>query len=54
MSLEIAPLTADGVRAARAALVALLQDAVDGGASVGFLPPLEDGVRAAAAVRLRS
>lgn len=33
-------LTPAAARAEQAALVALLQDAVDGGASVGFLPPL--------------
>jgi acetyltransferase len=33
-------LAPDGATAHRAALVALLQDAVDGGASLGFLPPL--------------
>ncbi len=36
----IEPLDADGARRERPALIALLQDAVDGGASVGFLPPL--------------
>jgi ribosomal protein S18 acetylase RimI-like enzyme len=33
-------LDGDGVRAARAELIALLRDVVDAGASVGFLPPL--------------
>jgi len=33
-------LTADAARRGRAPLVALLQDVVDAGASVGFLPPL--------------
>jgi len=33
-------LDADGTRAARAGLIALLRDVVDAGASVGFLPPL--------------
>ena len=33
-------LTAAAGRGARAALIALLQDVVDDGASVGFLPPL--------------
>jgi acetyltransferase len=37
---RIDPLDADGALRHRAALAALLQDAVDGGASVGFLPPL--------------
>ena len=34
-------LAPDGAAAHRAALVALLQNAVDSGASLGFLPPLE-------------
>jgi acetyltransferase len=42
VSLSIEPLTAAGMHAERAALVALLRDAVESGASVGFLPPLED------------
>jgi acetyltransferase len=42
VSLSIAPLTVPEVDAERAALVALLQDAVESGASVGFLPPLGD------------
>ena len=33
-------LTAEGARTHRCSLVALLQNVVDGGASVGFLPPL--------------
>ena len=33
-------LTADAARRTRAALITLLQDVVDAGASVGFLPPL--------------
>jgi ribosomal protein S18 acetylase RimI-like enzyme len=33
-------LTAPAARAAEPALIALLQDAVDSGASIGFLPPL--------------
>ena len=44
--LAIEPLTGADIAAHRAALVALLCDAVDSGASVGFLPPLPD--RAAA------
>jgi acetyltransferase len=36
----IESLTAGAGRGARAALIALLQDVVDDGASVGFLPPL--------------
>ena len=36
----IEPLIADAARRARAPLIALLQDVVDAGASVGFLPPL--------------
>jgi ribosomal protein S18 acetylase RimI-like enzyme len=37
----IEALTAAAAEAARPALVALLRDAVDGGASLGFLPPLD-------------
>ena len=33
----------DAARRERSALAALLQDSVDGGASVGFLPPLDRG-----------
>lgn len=40
--LEIEALTADALQASRAALTALLQDAVDSGASVGFLPPVDE------------
>jgi acetyltransferase len=43
MSLSIEPLSIPQVEAERPALVALLQDAVESGASVGFLPPLGDG-----------
>ena len=39
-NLEMEVLTASGIQAHRGALVTLLQDAVDSGASVGFLPPL--------------
>ena len=42
MSLEIEALTAVAVQAHRAALVALLRDAVDSGASIGFLPPIAE------------
>ena len=42
MSLSIEPLAVAEVDAERAALVALLRDAVESGASVGFLPPLGD------------
>ena len=42
VSLSIEALTVAEVDAERAALVALLRDAVESGASVGFLPPLED------------
>ncbi len=42
MSLDIEPLTPAGVQAHRHVLAALLRDAVDSGASVGFLPPLSD------------
>jgi hypothetical protein len=38
--MQIECLTADEAKAVLASLVDLLQDAVDGGASVGFLPPL--------------
>ena len=40
VSLSVEPMTAAGVEVERPALVALLRDAVDSGASVGFLPPL--------------
>jgi acetyltransferase len=40
MGLSIEPLTVAGVEVERLALVALLRDAVESGASVGFLPPL--------------
>jgi len=39
-AVAVAALDAGDARAARPALAAVLQDAVDGGASVGFLPPL--------------
>jgi acetyltransferase len=42
VSLSIEPLTAAGVDGERPALVALLRDVVDSGASIGFLPPLDD------------
>ena len=42
VSLSIEPLTVAGVDAERAALVGLLLDAVESGASIGFLPPLGD------------
>jgi len=42
VSLSIEPMTVAEVEAERAALIALLQDAVESGASVGFLPPLGD------------
>ncbi|MGH7357730.1 MAG: GNAT family N-acetyltransferase, partial [Candidatus Rokuibacteriota bacterium] len=42
MSLAIEALTGADVRAHRAALVALLRDAVDSGASIGFLPPVAE------------
>jgi GNAT superfamily N-acetyltransferase len=42
MTLSIEPLAVPEVDAERAALVALLRDAVESGASVGFLPPLGD------------
>jgi len=40
VSLLVEPMTVADVEAERPALIALLQDAVDSGASVGFLPPL--------------
>jgi GNAT superfamily N-acetyltransferase len=43
----IASLDASGVARERAGLAALLVDAVDSGASVGFLPPLDAGEAAA-------
>lgn len=43
MGVRIESLTADGARACLADLVAVLTDSVDGGASVGFLPPLASG-----------
>jgi GNAT superfamily N-acetyltransferase len=42
MSLSIEPLTGAAVEAERSGLAALLRDAVESGASVGFLPPLEE------------
>jgi ribosomal protein S18 acetylase RimI-like enzyme len=42
VSVSIEPLTAAEVEAEGVALAALLQDAVESGASVGFLPPLGD------------
>jgi ribosomal protein S18 acetylase RimI-like enzyme len=42
VSLSIEPLTVAGVDAERAVLVGLLLDAVESGASIGFLPPLGD------------
>lgn len=41
--ITIEKLDAAAARAAHPALVALLQDAVASGASIGFLPPLNDG-----------
>jgi ribosomal protein S18 acetylase RimI-like enzyme len=42
VSLSIEPMTPAGVDAEWAALVGLLRDAVESGASIGFLPPLGD------------
>jgi ribosomal protein S18 acetylase RimI-like enzyme len=42
VGLSIEPLTAAGIEAEHTALIALLRDAVESGASVGFLPPLGD------------
>ncbi len=39
-AVEVVELAAEGVRALLPELAALLQDAVDNGASIGFLPPL--------------
>jgi acetyltransferase len=39
---EIVALDAEGARGRLPELVALLRDAVEGGASIGFLPPLSD------------
>jgi ribosomal protein S18 acetylase RimI-like enzyme len=47
VSVAIESLTAAGVAIHRAGLVALLWDAVDSGASIGFLPPLDDAEGAA-------
>jgi GNAT superfamily N-acetyltransferase len=47
VSLSIEPLAVAEMAAERGALVALLRDAVESGASVGFLPPLGDGEAAA-------
>jgi GNAT superfamily N-acetyltransferase len=43
VSLEVESLSPAGVDACHAALVTLLRDAVDSGASVGFLPPVAEG-----------
>jgi GNAT superfamily N-acetyltransferase len=43
MTVTIETLTAAAAEAALPALMVLLRDAVDGGASVGFLPPVGDG-----------
>lgn len=43
MGVRIEALTAAGARARLPELAAILTDAVDGGASVGFLPPLAPG-----------
>jgi ribosomal protein S18 acetylase RimI-like enzyme len=47
MEARIEILTPDATLAREPALVALLQDAVDGGASIGFLPPLGETEAAA-------
>ena len=47
MGVRIDVLTAAAARAAAPALTALLRDVVDGGASVGFLPPLAPATAAA-------
>jgi ribosomal protein S18 acetylase RimI-like enzyme len=47
VGLRIEPLTAAGVGLHHAALVELLRDAVDGGGSIGFLPPLSEADAAA-------
>jgi GNAT superfamily N-acetyltransferase len=43
MRTHIESLTPDAIAACRPALVELLRDAVDSGASIGFLPPLGEG-----------
>jgi ribosomal protein S18 acetylase RimI-like enzyme len=43
VNVTVAPLDAGAARRALDALVSLLRDSVDGGASVGFLPPLDTG-----------
>ena len=47
MSFRIEPLTAAAARAAEPALVEILRDCVDSGASVGFLPPLKPATASA-------
>lgn len=47
MSAEIRTISAGEMPALLPALTALLRDAVDGGASLGFLPPLDPGEAAA-------
>jgi GNAT superfamily N-acetyltransferase len=47
MRVSVEAVTADGITGIQAALVRLLQDAVDSGASIGFLPPLGDAAAAA-------
>jgi ribosomal protein S18 acetylase RimI-like enzyme len=47
LSPPVASLSADRIAARLAGLGALLRDAVDGGASLGFLPPLGEGEAAA-------
>ena len=41
MDATIGPVTAEGIAAAMPELVEMLKDVVDGGASIGFLPPLD-------------
>jgi len=47
VSLAVEPMTVADVEVARPALVRLLQDAVESGASIGFLPPLAETEAAA-------
>jgi acetyltransferase len=47
VTVRIEALAAVEAAAARPALIALLRDSVDGGASVGFLPPLDEAEAAA-------
>jgi acetyltransferase len=54
VTVEVVALDAAAVDAHRPALVALLRDAVDGGASIGFLPPLGEAEATAYWVAVRA